>query len=566
MNKLLSIIKNIELKMYFLSTVFFILLIISALAVYYDTKMEERNFFDIVEKHSYNITEKITPQIISFLKYNSVNDGNIIGKKITANKEIIFYKILSNDNKALLSNNEEDKGEQFLQPEIQQVDKTLHTFTRVYIDNQNKRIFEVTTPIFSDTKPEMIGKLILGLSMDEIHLVVNATRYKLIALGFSLFMLGGAGILFNISYYSYRNVQNALENIKSYTNSILLSMDVGVIATDLTGKISIVNNAIKIILGTENLIDKNIFEIFSIEPNITKIFREALENFRGMKTIEIEYNTQEKINKFLRLTTSILKNNINTIIGLVVLIEDVTELKELEKHVYRADKVSALGRLASGIAHEIKNPLSAMNINVQLLEEEIVNKEDLDYEFRDKLMHYINIINSETERLEEIIKNFIDFTKTNGIKKEPVSLDKIVKQVINLIGPEADRRKVKIQQKTDIPDNGLMICDRNKIKQLLLNLVINSLQAMPEGGLLKISIVLNTPYTIIEIEDTGIGIKKEYQDKIFDLYYTSKKSGSGLGLSICQHIVEEHNGTVEFVSDYGKGTKFTIKLPLEIKY
>ncbi len=561
MKKNLFIFKKIEKKMYLITTVIFIVLIISALTVYYGTKKDEKNFFDIAEQQGNLIIKKISGDCSSLIE-GEIQNFKIIEEKFLENKEIIYFKILNNYNYILLSNLKKETGIKLENPEILEVDKTHKAFTRIYLNNQNKRIFEISTPIFLKSGNKIGGKLVLGLSLDEIHLMVNSSRYKFIALGFSLFMLGGAGLIFNISFYSYRNVQNALENIKSYTSSILLSMDLGVIATDLTGKISIVNNAIKKILNRTNLIGENLFNIFRDKSEINEIFQEALNNFHGIENIELQYASENK-NKFLRITTSILKNNEDIAIGLVVLVEDVTEVKELERQVYRSDKVSALGRFAAGIAHEIKNPLSAMNINVQLLEEELTNNKNIDSESQQILMRYINIINSETNRLEEIIRNLIDFTKTDKIKKESISIRIIIEQVVNLIEPEAKRRNVEIHQKINIASDECITCDRNKIKQLLLNLIINSLQAMPAGGMLTIAVLKNPSFVTIEIADTGIGIKKEEQNKIFDLYYTTKKSGSGLGLSICQRIIEEHNGRLEFISDYGKGTKFTIKLPID---
>ncbi|MBI5418299.1 PAS domain S-box protein [Candidatus Poribacteria bacterium] len=562
MKKFFSVLKKIEIKMYIITTSVFLLLIITALTVYYDTKKEEKNFFDVVEKHGNSIITMLSPDIILYLN-NIEKNETIIQKKIMDNKEINYFKIINEKYEIILSTKKEEIGTDVDMSEIYEVEKTNNPYTRVFLDRHGKRIFEITAPIIEQPEQTMLGKIVLGISMDEIHMVVNATRYKLIALGFSLFMLGGAGIIFNISYYSYRNVQKTLENVKSYTSSILLSMDVGVIATDLFGKISIVNNAIKKILAIEDLISKNIFNVFQNRSEITEIFQEAISNFHGIETKEMQYTFGDK-SKFLRITTSILKNHENIAMGLVVLVEDVTDIKELERQVYRADKVTALGRLASGIAHEIKNPLSAMNINVQLVEEDLINNKNIDDESRERLLRYISVINSETNRLEEIIRNFIDFTKTTSLKKEIVSLKNMIfEQVLNLIEPEATRRGVKVIQKINIDPYTVINCDRNKIKQLLLNLIINSLQAMPAGGDLTIAINKISNSMVIEIEDTGIGIRKEDYDKIFDLYYTTKKSGSGLGLSISQRIIEEHNGTIEFTSEHGKGTKFTVKLPMQ---
>lgn len=220
------------------------------------------------------------------------------------------------------------------------------------------------------------------------------------------------------------------------------------------------------------------------------------------------------------------------------------------------NRLAFLGTLASGLAHEIKNPLSSLNLNIQLLKEDIVDTPE-----NNKLHKKIEIIQRESIRLEDILNDFLRFAK----RKEPQlcleNVHDIVNEIVVFLLPEARQSCITIRKEYNekLPK---IILDRNLIKQALLNLIINSEQAMPNGGELIIATSLEGNNVKIDVIDTGVGIKPENVEKIFDLYYSTKSEGTGLGLATAKQIIEDHNGFIRVETEEGKGCSFSIVLPI----
>ena len=211
------------------------------------------------------------------------------------------------------------------------------------------------------------------------------------------------------------------------------------------------------------------------------------------------------------------------------------------------ERLAFLGTLASGLVHEIKN---------QLL------KEDLEYIPRDDKIHKkIDLIQRETIRLEEILNDFLRYAK----RKEPQlcmeDLHNILNEIVTFVAPESRQSNVEIRKEFDTQVPGILL-DRNLIKQALLNVIINAEQAMPNGGVLIVKTFQENNNIRIDIIDTGVGIKPENIEKIFDIYYSTKSGGTGLGLATAKQIIEDHNGNITVKSEECRGSNFSIILPL----
>jgi len=236
----------------------------------------------------------------------------------------------------------------------------------------------------------------------------------------------------------------------------------------------------------------------------------------------------------------------------------------------QAIQLEELGRLTGGLAHEIKNPLSTMKVNLKLISEDldslrlsVASKQALDinsHEFA-RASRRIAVIRQETDRLEQILEGFLRFVSRPKLRKAALDINELVSDMVDFYSPQAARHSVTIRH---MPYNEPMICkvDADMLKQVVLNLFINAQQAMSDGGELIVATARHNGDAVIRITDTGTGIPPDKLPRIFEAYYSSRPHGSGLGLAMAKRIVEAHGGTISVQSDVGKGTSFTVELPI----
>jgi signal transduction histidine kinase len=221
------------------------------------------------------------------------------------------------------------------------------------------------------------------------------------------------------------------------------------------------------------------------------------------------------------------------------------------------DRLAFLGSLASGLAHEIKNPLSTLNINLQLLEEDWQRSES-ERELRSR--RRIGILRQEVRRLEEIVDDFLRYARRRELDRRPRDINAVIDEVLDLMGAALEQARVQVRRlyAEGIPPLAL---DRDQFKQAILNLVVNAQQAMPDGGELMVRTSTLAGEVRVEITDTGEGIPPQILEKIWDVYFSSKRSGTGMGLPTARRIVEEHDGTIEVQTEAGRGTRFLLRFP-----
>ena len=243
----------------------------------------------------------------------------------------------------------------------------------------------------------------------------------------------------------------------------------------------------------------------------------------------------------------------------IIAIENIKlyeQTKELEKALYHADKLATIGTLVSSISHEIKTPLVSLKTFTQLLASRIND--------RDFQKKFIEIVPQEIEHLQQIVDNLLAFAKTQTANFECIEITKIVNEILLFLQYEITKNRIEVIK--NFSDRNIFVLgDEQQLRQVFLNVIMNAIQAMPSGGRLTIEIETdknNNSQVVIKICDTGIGISPENIKKIFLPFFTTKPQGTGLGLSISNKIVKEHNGTIEFESEIGKGSIFLIKLPV----
>jgi len=242
-------------------------------------------------------------------------------------------------------------------------------------------------------------------------------------------------------------------------------------------------------------------------------------------------------------------------IGRVLMLHDLTRLKGLERQMQKQERLVALGKMAGGVAHEVRNPLSSIKGLAALLGSRFAEESEE--------RHSATLLIHEVERLDRTITELLNFAKPLPLNRESLDLDELVANSLTLIASDATAQGTTINHVV-APDIPPALADRDRLNQVLLNLYLNSLQAMKQGGTLKVTARVgeNKGTVQIVVQDNGSGIAAEIIDRVMDPYFTTKPQGSGLGLAMVNKIMDEHNGTVQVSSRAGEGTTVTLTLPV----
>jgi hypothetical protein len=240
-------------------------------------------------------------------------------------------------------------------------------------------------------------------------------------------------------------------------------------------------------------------------------------------------------------------------LGLLVTLRDADTRRQIETQVEVSSRLAAISRLTGGVAHEIKNPLNAISVHLDLLKSRLRRAGV-------ETPSELEVIVREMTRLDRVVKTFLDFTRPVEVRLADIRLAPLMQEVVSLAGPEAQTRRVRVRLENGWPDAAIR-ADRDLLKQAVLNLAVNGIQAMPDGGELRLAVARFGSEVELEISDQGEGITPENREKIFRLYFTTKKNGSGMGLAMAFRVVQLHNGTIEFASEPGQGTTFRVRLP-----
>lgn len=258
------------------------------------------------------------------------------------------------------------------------------------------------------------------------------------------------------------------------------------------------------------------------------------------------------------VTRTALKNADGAFIGFSAIMRDITERKRMEQRLIHGERMTALGELAAILAHEIKNPLNSMVINLEVLRGHLSS---VPPETKEKSDKYMRVLTDEMNRLNKVIRGFLDFAKPLALTLTEVQLNDVLRDLVDLVQHQATKTGVSIQLEI-APSLPTVTGDAGQLKQAFLNLVLNAFHAMPSGGTLRLATSL-TPERAVKatVGDQGGGIPASDLPKIFDLFYTTKQEGSGLGLPTVQRIVQSHGGKIAVESRVGSGTTFTLLFP-----
>jgi signal transduction histidine kinase len=243
----------------------------------------------------------------------------------------------------------------------------------------------------------------------------------------------------------------------------------------------------------------------------------------------------------------------NSQIGALLIMRDPESVRRIGDEIEMSRRLSASGRLTRGVAHEVKNPINAIVLHLQLLRNKLASQEP-------DTRRHMDIIDSEIRRLDRVVQTLVDFTRPRDLHLEEVDLRRLMEDVAQLAAPDAGQHGVTIER--HMPEQRLPIkVDVDLMKQAILNVVLNGVQAMPNGGLLTISAHRENNAVVAEVRDQGSGIPRDVHDKIFELYFTTKKDGSGIGLAQTYQVLQWHYGSVDFESAEETGTVFRFHIP-----
>jgi PAS domain S-box-containing protein len=393
----------------------------------------------------------------------------------------------------------------------------------------------------------VVGIFRIGLSLDELRSIEYRAYNRIIIITLVLAAISIITLSILFTSQNLKLISREFTKFKSFTGSILRNMDEAVIVIDNALFISLFNRSAQ-----------KLFKIREEEVNGKNL--NDLTNFFFLKDIfNSEKNNDIYLNiageeRYLSISTTRNIDELGNIESYTIVLNDITEKKSLEENVKRNEKLTAMGELASGVAHEIRNPINAIGMIAQRLQKEF-SPAGNDAEFSS----ITNLLRSEVSRINKIIKQFLDYAKPLEINITEINADDYFDQVYKLFQVQAEKRNLMFKVISKNP--GKILLDPELMKQALMNIIQNAFDAVDEEGLIKLVYSREKDHLKILVSDNGRGIPESERNKIFDLYYTSGKEGTGIGLSITQKIIEQHKGTITFESAVNKGTTFNIILP-----
>jgi PAS domain S-box-containing protein len=360
-----------------------------------------------------------------------------------------------------------------------------------------------------------------------------------------------------------------LADLKSYTDSILGSITSGIVTLDLEGRVVTMNPVAELITGlfAPEAAGRYCTEVFAHTAEVGEILLETLVNRAGVPTVSLMLKRRNGASVAVEFSTAPLRGVEGKDLGVVGVFRDVTLVRELEAQLRRSDRLAALGTMAAGLAHEIKNPLTSVRTFSRL----VPRKFD-DARFRETFQ---KVVPRELERINRIVEQLLQLARPARLQFEPVRIPVLLERVLELYTNQIETGEITIVREyaRDLP---AIQADAEHLYQALVNLVGNALEAMDAPGRLTLRAGWNDdsdefPSAVpqrsrrsirLEVEDTGIGIPASDANKIFNPFFTTKGQGTGLGLAVAHKIVEDHGGSISFRGAPGRGTTFRITLPL----
>jgi PAS domain S-box-containing protein len=389
-----------------------------------------------------------------------------------------------------------------------------------------------------------IGKTVDGdfLSSEDVELLFTLAGYVAIA-------LDNARL-----YSSLEHKALQIERLKDFSENIVESLNVGVLAVDLNGRVESWNTQLEQLIGVsrQEAVNRPLEEVLpsslvaelaarSGEDHVSSLYKLPMRNRDGRSLV-------------VNVSIAPLVGKEGERIGRLILLDDITQRTHLEDQLLQAEKLTSLGLLAAGVAHEVNTPLAVISNYIQMLAKQLPAG--------DARQSLIDKIVKQTFRASEIVNHLLNFSRTGAAEFQPVSLNQVVEETLSLLTHPFRSGRVQVIRNLS-PELPAVLGSGNRLQQVFLNLFLNARDAMPSGGMLEVRSSAHNGSVEVEVTDTGAGISRENLARIFDPFFTTKATarGTGLGLSVSYGIIKEHAGKIEVRSTPGKGTSFRLEFP-----
>ena len=342
----------------------------------------------------------------------------------------------------------------------------------------------------------------------------------------------------------------ALIEAKGYLNTLFNQLKDPIVIHDEKGRIYQVNQGFTETFGwkTEELVGQTMPQLNKVQLKYLQEQWESVSRGETVREIELKNRTKDEKQLDVAISVSAIRTEEGRVVALASILRDITEQKQTEEYIRRSEKLSAVGQLAAGVAHEIRNPITVISGFLQLMQQQEQNTNN-----------HVPVMLSELARINKIISEFLLLAKPGVQKFENVKIRYLIREVVTLLDTSAIMKSISITSEFSIDDTTVE-CDPDQIKQVLINLLKNSIEAMDDGGQIHIHVFEKDNMIHIQIKDTGNGIPQEALERIGEPFFTTKPKGTGLGLMICDRIIEHHHGKMDISSVQGKGTTVTINL------
>ncbi len=369
----------------------------------------------------------------------------------------------------------------------------------------------------------------------------------------------GTAIASSFLVRAYWSSQRSLQDAKVLAADIRASIDTAIITTDRAGNITSVNpQGYDLIELKPDCLGKSVHEVAPSHHLLSEICEEVLTKHANIRNQDYSF-LHRGSRRTLRAGCALLRDQRQEEIGTVIHVADISENALIEERMRRMERYMGLGSLAAGLQHEIRNPLSALSLHIQLLREQLAESSPQNAEVQELL----DVLQQETARINAVLDGFGNYASMQPASFSPVNVPALIEKLVRLLRPQAAQQNVAIDILLPTDPFPNIQGDSVRLEQVLLNLALNGLAAMPGGGRLTIRFEASEAHACIAISDTGQGIPVAVHERVFDPYFTTRPHGTGMGLAVSEKIVRQHGGNIDFATS-STGTEFLITLPWDV--
>ena len=554
----------------------FILLVLISVSTYRNLDREETRALHFLHSQGVTLLRSIEASArtgMTSLMWQEVSLGRLL-QEITRDEEISYIYLIDGNGFITHHSDPSKNGQRATwKPDLVNNDQIV---TRIRELPDGVRIYELAKYFSPIYEPSIISKnkaqsqrqllarhshrgdiIVLGMKMTAFEDARRADLQHALIMAGIILVLGSGAIFFIFVIQNYYLVNKTLKQTQDYTRQVVASMANGLLSINIEGKITSYNPLALELLGLKEV------EIQGMDFKKIIDFKAAgiiqtLDQCISVLDREIIYHkpSGEIIPLALSITPILGESNICQ--GAVIILRDLSEIKQLEEKVRRSEKLAAIGKLAAGVAHEIRNPLSSIRGFAQYLQRSLKD--------HPQEQEYAETMVSEVDRINAVVSDLLSIARPIEAELSPTDVTELIEHSIRLVQADARSRNVNIE--LNISDLSKIPLDSNQMTQAILNLLLNALQAVNSGGRIEVGAELDPSVSRLKIwvEDNGSGITADQKDKIFDPFFTTREKGTGLGLAIVHKIVENHNGEIHLESPppgEKKGTRITLSIPVK---